>query len=575
MLLLNLPAELLLHIIHHIPSVQDKCQLLQTCTHLNNLLCTHVASWSNLDISPFTDITNSILLMFLKNCHIPLYTSTSIYNTILNSITRLDLSGCWCLSQDMAVALSKSFQQLEELCLNGYRTTQRDHLYHVRPSHDLSSMTMDLSKRNTHQLKIPYNLLTTILLQIPRITSLSIQYQDLSSTTTDKNYFPREIFGKIRHLDISSCIITQPALQSMLRKIGNELLTLKMLNIELNQLSWLGVNQHGKNLVTLHVSCNEPLYLPCIRQAVSNLKYLNDFRLTRVRTGTVDPIIEKLNPNTLKRLDISPKMNIYPSSLPINDTASSSSGSRRIPRSSRHVKITSSLHSTTAASLSHSPPRSATTTAATRKHPPQATREMTHQQQFATTEYDLIISDISFHHLCSCHHLTELRLCFPTITSSTQLSQLFQAIPQLEIFELRQQDQQQQQNKQDYLEGLVHLKSLQKLYLYGVSISQDCIEVLATHTQLIRQMTIHQGGEVIEKKENQVYLVNQCRVLNSLNLGQLNQPVTSKENWPSFGYSSDQEEMIRNCIVDSTFNLTFLKKSQYFNNKISWLWCVQ
>jgi hypothetical protein len=551
MLLLNLPAELLLCILQDIPSVGDKCQLLQTCTYLNTLLSTHVGCWSNLDLSPYTTITNSSLLTWLKYCNISLYTITGNYNATLNSITRLDVSGCWCLSQDMVVALSKSFNNLQELCLNGYRLGQRDHLYQVRPFHDLSSMIMDLSKRNTNRLVIPHVLLANIVTQIPSISSLAIQYQDLTPLSLRQDYFVE--FFHIKHLDISSCIINQPALQAMLRTIGARLLSLKMLNIDLNHMSWLCVGQYGKNLECLHVSCNEPLYLPCIRQTVSNLKFLSDFRLTRLRTGTIDPIIEKLNPVILKRLDISPKMNIYPSSSSSISVAVAAAKAGT-PRIKRHVKITSS--STPSSLLAQG---QISSQQQTRKRPAQVQEQ---QQHYATTVHDLLISDISFHHLSLCHQLTELRLCFPTITSGSQLESLFQAIPQLETFELRQQQPQRQQ-KQDYLKGLKLLKHLRQAYFYGVYISQDCINTF-TELLFIGQITIHQGGNEIESKENQALLLDQGHILNTLELGQLTRAVTSKDIWPN--------NHIVNCLSVCSNNITFVKKS---NNKfLSW-WCVQ
>lgn len=459
MMLLTLPAELLLDIVQYIPTIRDKCQLLQTCTLLNHLLCTHVACWTHLDLSPYSTLSNGTLLTFLNRNNIKLFTSTG---TAIHGISLLDLSGCWCLSQDMIVALSKSFSSLDKLFLNGYRLNdskkgnnsiafeqQRDHLYQVRPSHDLSSMAMDLSKKSNNRLKIPFVLISYILSQVPCITSLSVQYQDLSPP--NRTSFSE--FSHIQHLDISSCTVSQPTLQSLLRKIASGLISLKMLNIELNNLTWLCLGQFCKKLTCLHVSCIEPIFLPCIRRAVSNLKELQDFRLTRVRTGTIDPIIEILDSTLLKRLDLSPKMNIYPKG-----------GG---------------------------------------KHPTQPSIS-----NYATTDHDLQITDVSLHHLSKCHNLVELRLCFPTI-SSGGLHALLRSIPQLEVFELRQQE-----NKEDYLKGLKYLINLNRIYLYSVFISIEAMDTL-TNLPLLNHLTVTQGGQFIDENR----LLNQCKSLKSFDLG--------------------------------------------------------
>lgn len=493
-LLLKLPAELLLRIIYHISTVSDKVQLLQTCRHLNHLLCTRVGCWDQLDLSAYSEITNSALLLFLKNTNIYLYNgnSNSISAGEMNRVSQLDLSGCWCLSQDMVVALSKSFPCLETLCLNGYRLVEEEgrqrkkndvgfeqrrvHVYQVRPAHDLSSMAMDLSKKAVHRLNIPYVLLSTILLQVTHITSLSIQYQDLSPTmATHRPYFSE--FVNIQHLDISSCTINQTSLQSMLRKIGRGLKSLKMLNIDLNNMTWMCLSQYGKNIETLHISCNEPFYLTCVRHTVSNLKCLSDFRLTRIRSGTIDLVIEKLDPIILRRLDLSPKMNIYPKAAAPQQTK------QRIR---------------------------------SRKHPPETNKTLS-MSNYATTEHDLSISVLTLHQIVQCQGLVELRLCFPTLLPIWCL-QILRSLPQLEIFELRLK---KQPNEVDYLCGIEHLTKLKQLYLYSVHITEGTIQALAvSNCRLnLRHITMTHGGEYIEKVENQHLIMSGCQLLESFHLG--------------------------------------------------------
>lgn len=409
MKLITLPTELLIEIVQYLPNVADKCQVLQTCSQLKHLFCTQSACWSQLDFSPYSTVSNGDLLNFLKDKQIRLYSNTPL-------ISKLDLSGCWCLSQDMVVGLSKSFSGLNELYLNGYRLQskryhERDHLYQMRPSHDLASMTMDLSKKSIYQLKVPFVLLVNIFQELKKaIKVLSIQYQDL--TSIQYNHF--QIFDQVQHLDISSCTLSQAGLQLLIRKSGKQLISLKMLNIELNSLSWLCLTQFCKALECLHVSCTEPTYLGCIRQCVASLKQLQDFRLTRMRTGNLDGIIERLNPNKLKRLDLSPKMNVYLNGARMNSPT------------------------------------------------------------IKTMEHDLLLTGLQ--HLVGCHQLIELRLCFPVIPSSS-FGSLFKALPQLEIFELRKR--QDAEDKNDSLTGLKYLENLKEIYLYSVPLTNQSIETLS------------------------------------------------------------------------------------------------
>jgi hypothetical protein len=510
-MLSTLPAELILRIIQHIPSICDKFQLLQTCRRLHHLLSTHVVCWSNLDLSPYNNtLNNNQLLNFLRNCNIPLNTTTN-GNSITTTIYRLDLSGCWNLSEDLVVALSKSLTHINELCLNGYQLNasppayhkqeimnpiafeqQRDHVYQVRPSHDLSSMAMDLSKKSSHQLKVPFVLLKGILENLPYLTSLSIQYQDLSITQLNSQRFSP--FQGVRHLDISCCTISQPALQTLLRVVGPNLRTLKMLNIDLASLTWLCLSQFCTKLQCLHVSCNEPFALANVRHAVYCLPYLEDFRLTRIRSGLINPIVLRLNPLLLKRLDLSPKMSIYPK------------------------------YNTLQPGLSRE-----------RKHPPQAKKLSI--SNYATIEHCLHFSDVSLDHLSRCHQLVELRLCFPDITS-TALHNALQQLPQLEIFELRQR-----LNKQDnYLTGLQFCKRLKELDLYSVNVTPDTIRNIMFSKNYalqstLQHMTLSNIGYRITVDDINA-LLSSLRVLQTLCLGHLYEPLCD-----SFGKVKDRSNV--------------------------------
>lgn len=498
-MLSNLPAELLLRIVQYIPSISDKCQLLQTCRRVHHLFSSHAVCWNNLDLSPYDGtLNNNQLLKFLRNCNIPLNTITNV-NPVTMAIQRLDLSGCWKLSENLVVALAKSVTHINELCLNGYRLhdirpsyrkkgrlnaiafeQQRDHVYQVRPSHDLSSMAMDLSKKPGHQLKVPLVLLNDILENLHFLTLLSIQYQDLSMTQAHHRF---SRFKRIRHLDISSCIISQPSLQTLLRVVGPNLQTLKMLNIELAGLTWLCLSQFCEQITCLHVSCDEPNTLPSVRHAVSCLSHLEDFRLTRIRTGSIDPVFLRLNSLLLKRLDLSPKMNIFPK----NNTSQQTPlyQERNLPSRSTSLSISN----------------------------------------YATLEHCLLFSDVSLGHLSKCHQLVELRLCFPTI-SSTALHQALKQLPQLEIFELRQRVDKQE----DYLTGLQFCKRLKELHLFSVNVTQDTFRnILVSNNcpmqSTLQHMTLSDIGYGLTVDDINT-LLSSLPILQTLCLGRLHHPLS-------------------------------------------------
>ncbi|KAI8369024.1 hypothetical protein BD560DRAFT_398397 [Blakeslea trispora] len=499
----NLPVELLLRIIDHLPKLGDKIQLSKTCKSLNHLFRTQTACWSRLDFSDYDTILNtSHLLQFIKNCPIELWSCQSTTSCALNTpITTIDLSGCWNLSEDLIVALISSLRQLDELYLNGYPLNriasyldfeyQRDHVYQMRPSHDLASMTMDLSKEPMQRLKVPFVLLSSILDKLVHLRILSIQYQDLA---VQHGSFHFSAFQHLQSLDISSCLVDQATLQAMFQKIGPNLRTLKMLNIDLSSLSWLCLGQFGKQITCLHVSCNDPAHLVNIRHVVLHLRALRDFRLTRLRTGEIDMVVHQLNPHTLERLDLSPKINIYPKKIRSLTTSEPSLDQRKKGCKRHPPEAQKLIHHSKEEAVNHQ-------------------REIRH---YATIQHDLLLSDASLRYLSGCHHLVELRLCFPRI-SVNGLYHLLRALPQLEIFELRQR----REGHEDYLTGLVYSEALKELYLFGVWISKQTIERITESNMLasLRHLTVSEGGRIVElQMEDMILSLNS---LQTFCLGQL------------------------------------------------------
>ncbi|KAI8080115.1 uncharacterized protein B0P05DRAFT_579074 [Gilbertella persicaria] len=417
---------------------------------------------------------------------------------------------------------------------------QRENVYQVRPSHDLCSMAMDLSKKPTQRLKVPMVHLSRMIESLPHLETLSIQYQDLTAQQYGQHPFDFMKFRHLHYLDISSCMIRQASIQALLRAIGPSLKTLKMLNIELNSLSWLCLSQFGKQLTCLHVSCNEPILLPSIRHVVLHLKKLQDFRLTRLRTGDINTIVHQLSPNTLTRLDLSPKMNIY-------------------PRTITHHRI-STVHRRPKVQVSTVQERTRRSISSNKRHPPQVQQTIEQMQeeayksqaqqlppqetQHAAIEHDLLFNDTSLRHLTQCQHLIELRLCFPKITANS-LCQLFQSLPQIEVFELRQKREQQHESS-DYLTGLMYCRALKELCLFGVFITPQTIDTMTQKQQNLSSLTICKGGMYIEKSVEKI--VFSLPKLKLFCLGQIGEPIEWKQD-----------------IIKDQQNLTFYKHHQQWH----------
>ncbi|KAI8990194.1 hypothetical protein BDB01DRAFT_780384 [Pilobolus umbonatus] len=519
-MLSNLPTEILLRIISYIPLIRDKCHLMQTGRHLKYILCHHPICWSNMDMSSYPYITNHDFISFIKCRNIPFITSISTsLSSVSNMISALDLSGCHSLSDDMLIALAKSFTGLTVLRLNGYCLSsnaldispqerknriahfmdqpfpfenQRDHVYQVPPSYFSSIRTSNKHGR----LVVPFIVVCSMVDHIPGLSTISIQYQEVTEPTTGSY---EEKLASMRLLDISSCEMEQSTLQTILRTYGRQLTSLKMLNIELTSLSMISLLLFGKGLECLHLSCKEPTLLPNIALIVSKMKNLKDFRLNGMRSGDVDFIIENLNIHTLQRLDISPKMNIYPRSSPIHPTGQPISN-----------KITNHSHNNNKNNHYYD-----------HKHPTRLSKHYT--RDYTTLEHDLHLTDRSLFRLSHCRHLTELRLCYPLI-SPDSLHSFFLVNPQLEQFELRCQSNTQFDQK-DYLIGIHHLTRLKELQLFSVTITPNALLSISTHLLSLKHLTVNRGGYYVESAEGLNQLLSIPPQLNTLLIGQLSNPI--------------------------------------------------
>ncbi|KAI9277044.1 hypothetical protein BDA99DRAFT_494737 [Phascolomyces articulosus] len=473
----TLPSELVLNVLRFVTNITDKCQLSITCRRIHNLLSSNPWCWSPLDLSHHGDrITNSTLVSILRNCAIriklpgeapsPTTPSNNPSYDVLRTIQHVNLSGCWCLTPEALCMVACSLPQLTRLELNRYGSTtelwpfeQRDHLYQMRPSHNLSSLAMDMSKVPSMSLTLSESTLQYIVGQCTRIESLSLRYQNLGIAGCRAI----ERLPHLTQLDISSCAITQPVLQKLLKSCGRQLLSLKMLNIDLTNFTLLCMQQHAKELRQLHVSCQDPQILVGIVHVLERFEKLEDFRLTQLRTGgNVDVIVEKLNPATLRRLDLSPKLDFHPR-FPKSSTATgggprlvsactSPPGTTPSRRRSPSPNNGNTMHlfnsnkkdnsgSSSSPTITHNnnDNKSSASSQQLQQQQQQQQKKLQLkqlQQQLPRTEHQLYLTDQSLATLCNFKGLVELRLCYPVV-SKPALTELFTCVPNLEILELR------------------------------------------------------------------------------------------------------------------------------------------
>ncbi|ORX61412.1 hypothetical protein DM01DRAFT_1332011 [Hesseltinella vesiculosa] len=356
----RLPAEIQLHIIDYLLDTKDKIELSSVNRPFYHLLFDTPRCWSPLDLSLYANqITNSILLSILRSRALTIVpspprlhgwndTMDSPYSATDNSQTNapqsyrhqlefINISGCHLLTSEAVMTLVCTLPFLKGLILNRYpsmsaadplarhprhyRRTRltmidmlRDDLYQCRPRHGLASTTMDLSKKPLCCLAIADTVLRQILHRVPLLTSLSLQHQSLGATTVQQ--LPL-LLPNLCHLDISSCDIALSSLQSLLRHMDGRLISLKMLNLDLSNLTLLCLQLHGsKSLQVLHLSCIDPQWFLGVVRVVQLLPHLHDFRLTRLRLGNIDPLLAALASHPhLERVDLSPKLELYPKNL--------------------------------------------------------------------------------------------------------------------------------------------------------------------------------------------------------------------------------------------------------------------
>ncbi|KAI8061099.1 hypothetical protein BC940DRAFT_310563 [Gongronella butleri] len=366
----TLPAEIQLAIVDYLYDTKDKIELGRTCRRFERLLYGTPRCWSPLDLSLYANrVTNAVLLSMLRARGVTIVPSRQLETPVLDGmqlqLDAINLSGCHLLSSDAVLTVVRTLPRVSTLIINRYpsmaapeeldrhprhykrtRLTMidmlRDDLYQCRPRHGLASTTMDLSKQPLCCLSLADITLRHLFLNTKSLSTLSLQHQALRKATVQQ--MP-SLLPQLRSLDISSCDIAVPDLQLLLRTLVPRLHTFKMLNLDLTNLTLLGLQLHGRGLQCLHLSCIDPQWLPSIVRVVQHLSELADFRMTRLRSGNIDALIAALalRPN-LTRLDLSPKLELYPKFLATSSMQNASNPHQTAPQP---AQTTSSSNRTT------------------------------------------------------------------------------------------------------------------------------------------------------------------------------------------------------------------------------------
>lgn len=553
----TLPSEIVWLIVTNIDDVRDKCQFAATCRRFYVTMRSNSFCWSPLNLSSYRDrITSRVFLSILRNCAIPVVrprefekannrfvaldtitddtasvettTAERAVSASTTTLAHIDLSGCGSLSSDAIHIMACSLPRLTQLHLNKYGALsgeapmeQRGHfLYQTQPPHNLASSTLDLSKEPGEGLSIPESLLKKVLVRCPYLEVLSLQYQSIGRDVCSVMSQLRNL----RHLDISSCAVSQASLQTLLRSVGRRLVTLKMLNIDLSNLTLLNLREHATNLKCFHLSCQEPHMLRSIAQVIERMEQLEDFRLTRLRTGSLDSLVMCLKPH-LRRLDLAPKMNFHPNSPRLwrrSVQAYDPQSSER--RRGLHINISGQQQqlgnngTTTRPLLSSRTGQLGWVRGTNGDHMSQ--RPTTTWP--SRTEHKLELTDVGLSFLTNFKQLVELRLCNPTI-SSDAFTKCLEYVPKLEILELRicpetskvprpacerQRDwsargaptSADDKNKPDFLEGIrpTTLPKLKELHLYHVWVNHSAADALSGFTNL-NALTLYNCGSIFMK----------------------------------------------------------------------------
>ncbi|RUS13386.1 hypothetical protein BC937DRAFT_95409 [Endogone sp. FLAS-F59071] len=498
--LASLAPEIILLIAAFIPDFKDKCSLSFTCHRLRLVLHVHPHVWSPLDLSPYAHhVSNEVLFDILRKLA-PLRPSgkdggggTTLTG---NYVDRLDLSGCKRVESEAIEKLAKTFPLLKEIHLNvepreggadddGDNETravvpgrQRTGVYNDwrQPSSSftsstssyysmfsttattstttiaaLSSTTRTVKPRASPNWLINNaSLLTLIQACGATLERLSLSGHPLSNSVIES--ISKRCAPRLTHLDISHCTrkLSDRDLQTLLSGVGPRLISLKMLGFVLSDLTLLVLKQWcARTLRRLHVSGGKALSLAKLGSVFSALVKLEDVRVNQIAMGEVDCLVTLLPiasttigdcASTLRHLDLSPKLDIFPSNNPA------------------HTRSLHSLHSSSPHLTStHNPPPA-----------PSFSRGL-------RIEHHLHLTDASLHRLARDHPLlTTLRLVNPISITADAVDSLLRSLPCLRRFELRRWQEMEFRDPGVTAITPQNLPILKELVLYSVPVPREC-----------------------------------------------------------------------------------------------------
>ncbi|KAI9288747.1 hypothetical protein BC943DRAFT_317282 [Umbelopsis sp. AD052] len=278
--------------------IQDILALSSSCRTFYHMLTQRPSLYTPLILSPYADkITSKTLFSILKR-----------HSTHTSYIQNLDLSGCYHLSSESVIHLAKKYPHLTNLDISVNPRNGR-----LVPGRYREGVYKDWRKTIAfNSVNQEWRLSNHAMHMLTRCTlhTLSLAGHDLDSSTA-------HAISQMVHLtslDISGCTwrLSQADLQTIARGLGKNLLELRILGFEPTDLTLLCLRQHCWKLKLLHLSGGKPMMMSKLTSIVHTMKSLQDIRVTQIRGGDVDSLVQNLNQDT-QSLDLSAKMDMYPS----------------------------------------------------------------------------------------------------------------------------------------------------------------------------------------------------------------------------------------------------------------------
>ncbi|CAJ0625777.1 13367_t:CDS:2 [Entrophospora sp. SA101] len=355
----TLPPEIIIAICRKL-SLLDKCSVSKVCKCFQRIIYNNLEFWRFLDLSPFSEnLTNQHLFNILR---------TRWKSNIKGQ--RLDLSGCQLINSYALEKLAAMYSDFQGIHLNneprydtwisdddGYNDNEyNDKWLKLKYYHKSPTFTKAGRPGLYQKWRVSHSSLSSKT-QPWIIGDKSIQliiqksYKTLSHLSLGNQKLRHETAtaiascSQLLYLDLCGTDLNDASLQDILTKT-NKLESLKLLDIELTPMT-LMIIRLLKNLRLLHISGlnKKNLNSRSISDTLKNLSNLQNFRMNQTMIGEVDRVIieglswvfcdgpvetfnvmlennrnnnngtsVKQNRTSLRYLDLSPKLDIYPRS---------------------------------------------------------------------------------------------------------------------------------------------------------------------------------------------------------------------------------------------------------------------